>query len=182
VFQKACHRTVSWYTRIRTIPSHTVSLMSILILSSRLRLGIPRAIVPSGYPIEILYSFFMRTTCSSHLIHLYLITLLISGEEYNYVILSILRLLPVSGPRSILYCGSGDVRNGTALIVKVNKQNFCFYCSLQQSRSKSSIHNVSQWSVWLHSALRITPLSSPTRCLLCGLMQLQRHFCEMDCE
>jgi hypothetical protein len=48
--------------------------------------GLPRSLLPSGPPIIILRVFLysvMRATCVAHLITLDLLTLVISGEEYN---------------------------------------------------------------------------------------------------
>jgi hypothetical protein len=41
---------------IQTIPSHPISLRSILILSTHLRLGLPSGLFPSGFPTNILYA------------------------------------------------------------------------------------------------------------------------------
>jgi hypothetical protein len=38
-------------------PVHTISLRSILILSTHLRLGLPSGLFPSGFPTNILYAF-----------------------------------------------------------------------------------------------------------------------------
>jgi len=61
-------------------------LRSVLILSSHLRLGISRCVVPSGYPAEAVYELLMspmRATCPTYLILLDLITL-IFGKQYKF--------------------------------------------------------------------------------------------------
>jgi hypothetical protein len=68
------------------MPSHLVSLRSILILSTYLRLGLPSGLFPSGFPTNILYEFLfssIRATYPAHLILLDLIILIILGEEYK---------------------------------------------------------------------------------------------------
>src|SRR5215510_4130613 len=56
-----------------------------LILSSHLRLGLPNALFPSGFPTNTLcgLSSPIHATCPSHLILLDLTTRTILGEEYK---------------------------------------------------------------------------------------------------
>jgi len=70
-------------------PVHTPTsyfLRTILILSSHLHLGLPSALLPSGFPTKTLYMtvlFPVRATCPTHVILLVLITQTIFGEEYK---------------------------------------------------------------------------------------------------
>jgi hypothetical protein len=52
VFRKAVHWSLSWATSIQSVPLHTISLRSILILSTHLRLGLPIGLFPSGFPAK----------------------------------------------------------------------------------------------------------------------------------
>jgi hypothetical protein len=53
VFTKCHHWTLSWASRIQFAPSMPVSLRSILMLSSHLRLGLSSGLLPSGFPTKM---------------------------------------------------------------------------------------------------------------------------------
>jgi hypothetical protein len=75
---------LSQFDPIHTIPSHPISLRSILTSSSHLRLGLPSGFFHSGFPTIIPYAFLVsliRATCPAHLILLDLILLIMFGEE-----------------------------------------------------------------------------------------------------
>jgi hypothetical protein len=82
VFTRALHWSLSWAS-----PYHPIlSLRSILILSSHLRLGLPSGPFPSAFPANILYAFLVspiRATCTAHLILHDLIILIMFGDEYK---------------------------------------------------------------------------------------------------
>jgi hypothetical protein len=50
------HWSLSWARSIQSMPTHPTSLRSTLILSTYLRLGLPRGLFPSGFPTNILYA------------------------------------------------------------------------------------------------------------------------------
>jgi hypothetical protein len=79
-------RSLSQIDPVHTIPSHPISLRSILILSTHLRLGLHSGLFPSSFLTNILYAFIfspIRATCHAHIILLGLIILIILGEEYK---------------------------------------------------------------------------------------------------
>jgi hypothetical protein len=56
VFTTALHWSLSWARWIQSIPPYTISLKSIVILFSHLRLGLPSDLFPSGFPTKTLYA------------------------------------------------------------------------------------------------------------------------------
>ena len=80
------------------MPYYPISCRSILILSSRLRLGLPGCVLPSGFPTKPLYAPLlspMRVTCHSHLILLDFITRIMFCEEYSPLISSLCNFFPL---------------------------------------------------------------------------------------
>jgi hypothetical protein len=69
--------------------SHRISLRSIIILYSYLRLGLPRCPFPSTLSTKIAYAFLVSTIRSTypHLLFLDLITLIIRGEDMKLLIM-----------------------------------------------------------------------------------------------
>jgi hypothetical protein len=63
VFTTAHQWCLSWARWIQSTTSHSVSLKSILILSSHLRLGLPSGVFPSDFPTEILYEYHLSHSC-----------------------------------------------------------------------------------------------------------------------
>ena len=103
--------SLSWASPIQSIYPHPTSWRSNLILSTRLRLGLPSSLFPSGFPTKTLYtplSSPIRATCPAHLIFLDFITRTILGEEYKSLSSSLCSLLhsPVTssllGPNILL--------------------------------------------------------------------------------
>ena len=85
-FTNARQLSLSWASSIQSINPHPTSWRSILILSSRLRLGLPSGLFPSGFPTKTLYTPIfspIRATCPAHLIPLDFINRTIVGEEYR---------------------------------------------------------------------------------------------------
>jgi hypothetical protein len=86
------------------MPSHTVSLKSILILSPYICLGLPSGLSLSGFTTNTLYAFLFYTMCATwptHLIILDMIYLLICDNECkswssHYAVFFCLLLLPSS--------------------------------------------------------------------------------------
>jgi hypothetical protein len=84
-FTGARHLSLSLPSSIQSIPPHHTSWISTLI-SSHLRLGLPRGLSPSGFPTKPLYTPSptpIRAKCPAHLILLYFITRITFDEEYR---------------------------------------------------------------------------------------------------
>jgi hypothetical protein len=86
VFTRALHWSLSWASSIQSIPLHTISLRSILILPSHLLLGLHSGLFPSGFLRKILYAF-LFSPCVLYVVHhlilLDLIILIILDIEYK---------------------------------------------------------------------------------------------------
>ena len=92
----ARHLSLSWGSSIQSIPQHPTSWRSILILSFRLCLELPRGLLPSGFPNKSLYKpllFPTCATCPAHLILFEFITRTILGEQYRSLTSSLTNLL-----------------------------------------------------------------------------------------
>ena len=66
VFTSARHMFLSWASSIESIPPHSTSWRSILILSSHLRLGLPCGLFPSDFPTRTLYAPLSSTPYALH--------------------------------------------------------------------------------------------------------------------
>jgi hypothetical protein len=85
------------------MPPSPIFLRSILILSIRLRLSLPRGLFPSGFPTNIIYVLHfpaIRPTCHAHLILLDLIVLIILVNEYELWSSSLCSFLQTPGTPS----------------------------------------------------------------------------------
>jgi hypothetical protein len=70
VFTNAHHWPLSRSRWVQCTPSQPISLRSILLLSSHLRLGLPKWSLPFRFSNQIMYAFIspIRATCAAHLI------------------------------------------------------------------------------------------------------------------
>ena len=65
-FTNAHNLYLSWTRSIQSIPPHHTYWRSILILSSRLSLGLPSGLFPSGFPTKMMYASLLPHTCYIH--------------------------------------------------------------------------------------------------------------------
>ena len=84
-FKRACHLSLFWARSIQSMPSHTTSLRSILIVSSNLYLSLPSGFLPSGFSTKTwctpLLSL-IHATCPA-LLFLHFITWIVFGKKYR---------------------------------------------------------------------------------------------------
>ena len=86
-FTSARHLSLFWARPIQSMPPHPTSWISILILSSHLRLGLPSGLFSSVFPIKPLYTPLLSpisATCPANLIVIDFITQTILGESANH--------------------------------------------------------------------------------------------------
>ena len=94
-FTNAHHLSLSRATSIQSMPPYPTSWRYFLILSSRLCLGLPIGIFPSGFPTKTLYTPLLSPICAAcpaHLNLLDLITQTILCEEYRWLSFSLCNL------------------------------------------------------------------------------------------
>jgi hypothetical protein len=132
-------------------PRQPISLRSVLIPSSCLRLGLPSSLFPSGFPTETLRTFLsspMHATCSTHLIRFDLICLMVFGDEYKIWNSSLCNFLHSAVTSSLLGPHETQclLRNTThSLFPIISWQNHCV-----PSASLSASHYIYQWKPLLN--------------------------------
>ena len=90
------HLSLSWASPVQSKYRHPTSWRYVLILSTYLRLGLSRGLLPSGFPTKTLYiplSSPICSTCPAHLILLDFMTRTILGEGYKSFSSSLCNLL-----------------------------------------------------------------------------------------
>jgi len=93
--------SLSWASPIQSIYKHPTSWRFVLILSTHLRLGLPRGLLPPGLPTKTLQTpltSLTRATCPVHLILLDFITRTILCEGYKSFSSSLCNLPPLTRP------------------------------------------------------------------------------------
>jgi hypothetical protein len=98
-FRRARHWSLPWARWIQLIQPHTSYQISILIVSSRLCLGLANSLFPSGFPRKTVYAILFRLSyipwpCYLPLLDnfIYYLSRITSGEAPHYVVLSTLLL------------------------------------------------------------------------------------------
>ena len=120
-FTMALQYSLSWVESTQFPALIHISSRSILILSSHLRLSLPKGLFPVGFPVKILKVLLLSSilaTCPAHQNRLDLITLTVLGQRYKLWISSFWSLLhsPFSsllGPNihlKILFSNSRSLR------------------------------------------------------------------------
>ena len=85
-FASARYLSQSRSNSIQTISPHSTSWRSIITLTSRLSLGLPIGLFPSGFSTKTLYTLLLPpidATCPAHLIPLDVVTRKILGKEHR---------------------------------------------------------------------------------------------------
>jgi hypothetical protein len=140
---------------VQSIPFHPISLRSILILSSHLRLRLPSGPFPSDFPANTLYAFlFFLHAC--YMPYLDLILLIVYGEEYKLrgssplsFHLSSVQIFFRNTPFSNIFtlCSSLDVRDQVLRPYKTTGKNYssvCFkFCVFRQQATWQKF-----WTEW----------------------------------
>jgi hypothetical protein len=84
VFINARNLSLTWAKLVEFIPTHTIPLLSILILSSYLHLCLPSGLFPSVFPTQTQYAVIpLHSIYYAHLILLHSLTVIIFGEDHT---------------------------------------------------------------------------------------------------
>jgi len=119
--------------RSSPLPLHPTFWTSILILSSRLRLGLPSGLFPSGLPTKTMYTHLFsptHSTCPAHLIFLDWMTQIILAEEYRSIRSSLCSFLHSHFISSLL---------GPNILLNT------LFSNTLRLRSSLYVHSVHQW-------------------------------------
>ena len=144
------HLSLSWASPIQSIYPHPTSWRSILILSTHLRLGLHRGLLPSGFPTKTLYTALfspIRATCPAHLIHLDFISRTILGEEYRSFSSSLCNLLHSPVTSSLL---------GANILLNTMFSNTLSFLS---SRNVSDQHTATSLKILTHNFIPVPSCS-----------------------
>jgi hypothetical protein len=86
LFTKSLKLSLTWARSIQSITLRPTSLRAILILSNYVRLGFRSCLFPFAFPTNTLYEFLsshFHAAFPTHLMLIFLIILIILGEEYK---------------------------------------------------------------------------------------------------